>query len=52
MNLGINSTNINFSECAEKIKKDLGLINEELVVFKIEHTIEGYQIPIIEYAFF
>ena len=52
MKLGNNLTNINFSKCEDKLKSDLKITNEELIIFKIEHLIEGYNIPIIEYAFF
>ena len=46
-----NITSINFSEC-EKILKDNSDNNETLYTFRIDHEIEGYNIPIIEYVIF
>ena len=46
-----NVTSINFSEC-EKILKEDPENNGELYIFRIDHTIEGYNIPIIEYVIF
>ena len=47
-----NLTNINFTECEAKLRKGLGFEDDELVILKIEHSKEGYEIPIIEYAIF
>ena len=48
-----NSTYIDFGDCEKLLKSHYGLNNsEELIIFKIEHTIEGIKIPIIEYALF
>ena len=46
-----NITLINFSECEKLLKKD-SENNEELYTFRIDHNIEGYNIPIIEYVIF
>ena len=48
-----NVSSINFGEC-EKILRNKSNISsdEELVIYKIEHFIEGYNIPIIEYVLF
>ena len=46
-----NVTSINFSEC-EKILKEDPENNGELYTFRIDHSIEGYNIPIIEYVIF
>ena len=47
-----NLTNIDFKQCEEKIREKEGIPDGELVIFKIEHMIEGYKIPVIEYAIF
>ena len=52
MNIDNNLTNINFSECEAKLRKELGFEDDELVILKIEHSKEGYKIPVIEYALF
>ena len=52
MNNDNNLTNINFTECETKLRKELGFEDDELVILKIEHSKEGYKIPIIEYAIF
>ena len=46
-----NMTSINFSEC-EKILREDPENKGELYTFRIDHSIEGYNIPIIEYAIF
>ena len=46
-----NVTSINFSECEKILRNDIGE-NGELYVFRIDHKIEGYNIPIIEYVIF
>ena len=43
-----NVTSINFSECEKLLKEN----DEELYTFRIDHTIEGYNIPILEYVIF
>ena len=48
-----NLTSINFGECENKLKANYSLNqSEELIIFKIEHTIKGINIPIIDYAIF
>ena len=48
-----NMTYIDFSECENLSKTNYSLnISKELIIFKIEHLIEGINIPIIEYALF
>ena len=48
-----NLTTIDFGECEDILKQNYSLNkSEELLIFKIEHTIEGINIPIIEYALF
>ena len=48
-----NFTSINFGYCENILKSKYGLKEtEELIIFKIEHIIEGYKIPIIEYVIF
>ena len=46
-----NITNINFSECENILKNDSDN-NEILYIFRIDHKIKGYNIPIIEYVIF
>ena len=46
-----NVTSINFSEC-EKLLREDPENNGEFYTFRIDHSIEGYNIPIIEYAIF
>ena len=46
-----NITNINFSECENILKNDSDN-NEILYTFRIDHKMEGYNIPIIEYVIF
>ena len=52
MNNENNLTNINFTLCEEKLRKELGIEDDELIILKIEHLIEGYNIPVIEYSIF
>ena len=47
-----NITSINFSECESLIRDDLNNTIGELYALRIDHKIEGYNIPIIEYAIF
>ena len=48
-----NISSIDFGECEEILKNNYSLnLSEELIIFKIEHTYEGINIPIIEYALF
>ena len=47
-----NITSINFTECEKILREEDSKINEEIYIFRIDHIIEGYNIPIIEYAIF
>ena len=48
-----NLTVINFGECEKILRAKYEMSdNEELIIYKIEHLIEGYKIPIIEYVIF
>ena len=47
-----NITSINITECEKKLREENSKVNEELYIFRIDHIIEGYNIPIIEYAIF
>ena len=48
-----NYTSINFGDCEKYLKEKYGIKEtEELIIYKIEHIIEGYKIPIIEYVIF
>ena len=46
-------SSINFGECEQLIKNKSGLKQEEeLILYEIEHNVEGFNIPIIEYVLF
>ena len=48
-----NVSSINFGECENILRNKSNISSdEELVIYKIEHFIEGYNIPIIEYVLF
>ena len=52
MNIDSEITAINFSECENILKEKYNIEYDELIIFKLEHIIEGFKIPIIEYAIF
>ena len=52
MNMDAKITAINFTECENIIKEKYDIKNEELIIFKLEHIKEEFNIPIIEYAIF
>ena len=41
-----NLTIINFTECEAALRKELGFDDDGLVILKIEHSKEGYKIPV------
>ena len=44
---------VDFKQCEELLRKKYGLNDtEELIIYKIDHKIEGFNIPIIEYILF
>ena len=49
-----NLSSIDFKECEKLLRQQYPIIkdDEELIIYKIEHKIEGYNIPIIEYVLF
>ena len=48
-----NLSSIDFGECQDLLRNEYNLEeNEELIIYKIEHIIEGFNIPIIEYVLF
>ena len=48
-----NISYINFMQCVQILKeKNITNENEDLLMFKVEHKIDSYNIPIIEYALF
>ena len=48
-----NFSSLDFGECLEYIRNISGIKDdEELIIYKIEHNLEGYKIPIIEYILF
>ena len=48
-----NLSSIDFGECEEYLRKTYHIDEkEELIIYKIEHKIEGFKIPIIEYVLF
>ena len=52
-NINNNLSNINFGECEAMLRNKSNISsNEELIIYKIEHYIDNYNIPIIEYVLF
>ena len=48
-----NLSSLNFGKCQELLKNTYNIKDEEeLIIYKIEHKIEGFNIPIIEYILF
>ena len=48
-----NVSSLNFGECENILRNKSNISSdEELIIYKIEHFIEGYNIPIIEYVLF
>ena len=47
-----NVSYVNLGKCEQIIKTTYGLEDEELVIIKIEHEIEEFNIPIIDYLIF
>ena len=49
----MNFSSVDFGECERYLRNISGIKDtEELIMYKIEHYIEGYNIPIIEYVLF
>ena len=49
----VNYSSINFGECGKRLKDNLSLSeDEDLILYEIEHNVDGLKIPIIEYALF
>jgi hypothetical protein len=46
-----NLTYIDLKDCENKIREEYK-IKDEILIFKIEHNITDYNIPIIEYILF
>ena len=52
-NKNSNLSSINLGLCESKLKEEYKINpNEDLIIFKIEYTVKGFQIPIIEYELF
>ena len=52
-NTKLNMSSINFGKCEDLIRKEYNISdNEELIIYKIENSVDGFNIPIIEYALF
>ena len=48
-----NLSTIDFGQCQDLLRNKYNIKeNEELIIYKIEHKIEGFNIPIIEYVLF
>ena len=46
-------SSINFGECERLIRDTNGISdNEELILYEVEHSVDGFNIPIIEYVLF
>ena len=49
----VDFSSINFGTCEKKIREENNIqTNEELILYEIEHNVEGFNIPIIEYVLF
>ena len=49
----IEYSSVDFGECEKILKNDSNISDDEqLILYKIEHSVEGFNIPIIEYVFF
>jgi len=49
----IDISSVNFGECESLLKENYSFTNiEDLIMYKIEHYIEGFKIPIFEYSLF
>ena len=49
----INFSSVDFGECEKYLRNVSGIgDDEELIMYKIEHYVEGFNIPIIEYVLF
>ena len=49
----INFSSINFGKCEEKLRNEYGIDEtEEIILYEVEHSVEGFNIPIIEYVLF
>ena len=48
-----NYTSIDIGKCEERLRENYGIDNsKEIIIFKIEHFVQGYNIPIIDYVLF
>ena len=53
LDMNYNLSLVNLSECENILRKHYNIVeNQEIIIFKIEHYIIGYNIPIIEYVLF
>ena len=49
----INYSSINLGGCEQLIRSEYNIKeNEEIILYEVEHNIEGFNIPILEYALF
>ena len=47
-----NLSKISFGLCEDKLKDYYNINNEELIMYKVENKVKGFNIPIIEYVLF
>ena len=47
-----NYTSVYFGDCEELLKDKYNIKGEELIIYQIEHYVEGINIPILEYVLF
>jgi len=43
---------VDLGDCEGKIREELGLGDQEILIFKVDHNVPGFKIPIIEYVLF
>ena len=43
---------VDLGDCEGKIRDELGLGDQEILLFKVDHNVPGFKIPIIEYVLF
>ena len=50
--LNKNLSSVDLGKCESLLRSKYGILDEELIIYKIEHSFEGFNIPIIEYILF
>ena len=47
-----NLSSVDFGECEGYLRTKYGIKDEEFIIYKIEHKVDGFNIPIIDYVLF